>query len=129
MHLGGQLSYGLAFGLLFTKQFGVLKTTMMLNLLSLPLILYHIYQWHVLTMFVNLLILPIFSVCIFPLVLVAGIGGQMIPWLADVTEWLLQLFTNGLNMIDSLPGMIAVSQRLGSWASWQFDAVSDVTAL
>ncbi len=125
MHLGGQLSYGLAFGLLFTKQFGVLKTTMMLNLLSLPLILYHIYQWHVLTMFVNLLILPIFSVCIFPLVLVAGIGGQMIPWLADVTEWLLQLFTNGLNMIDSLPGMIV----FGKPTAWVVGLLTILTLL
>ncbi|WP_225362392.1 DNA internalization-related competence protein ComEC/Rec2 [Secundilactobacillus silagei] len=114
MHLGGQLSYGLAFGLLFTKQFGVLKTTVMLNLLSLPLILYHVYQWHVLTMFVNLLILPLFSVCIFPLVLVAGIGGHWLPWLTDLTEWLLRGFTGGLNWLDSLPGMIV----FGKPAAW-----------
>ncbi|WP_369688574.1 DNA internalization-related competence protein ComEC/Rec2 [Secundilactobacillus mixtipabuli] len=114
MHLGGQLSYGLALGLLFTKQFGAFKTTLMLNLLSLPLILYHIYQWHVLTLFVNLLILPIFSLCIFPLVLIAGIGGQVFPWLADVTEWLLKQFTDGLNLIDALPGMIV----FGKPAAW-----------
>lgn len=125
MHLGGQLSYGLAFGLLFTKQLGVFKTTMMLNLLSLPLILYHIYQWHVLTMFVNLLILPIFSVCVFPLVLVAGVGGQMMPWLADITEWLLQLFTNGLNMIDRLPGMIV----FGKPAAWIVGLLTILTLL
>ncbi|MTV81352.1 DNA internalization-related competence protein ComEC/Rec2 [Secundilactobacillus folii] len=106
MHLGGQLSYGLALGLLFTHQMGPLKTTIMLNLVSLPLILYHIYQWHVLTMFVNLLILPVFSVCIFPLVLVAGVFGHLMPWLVNFTEWLLLSFTAGLNWVDGLPGMI-----------------------
>ncbi len=123
MHLGGQLSFGLAFGLLFTKQFGVFKTTFMLNLLSLPLILYHVYQWHVLTMFVNLLILPLFSACIFPLVLVAGIGGQMMPWLSNATEWLLTLFTQGLNLIDALPGMIV----FGKPAAWVVGALTILT--
>ncbi|NLR17647.1 DNA internalization-related competence protein ComEC/Rec2 [Lactobacillus sp. LC28-10] len=125
MHLGGQLSYLLAFGLLFTKQFGVFKTTLMLNLLSLPLILYHIYQWHVLTMFVNLLILPIFSICIFPLVLVAGCGGQLMPWLADFTERLLGLFTSGLNMIDSLPGMVV----FGKPNAWVIGLLTILTLL
>lgn len=125
MHLGGQLSYGLAFGLLFTREFGVFKTTLMLNLLSLPLILYHIYQWHVLTMFVNLLILPVFSVCIFPLVLVAGIGGHVMPWLADGTEWLLKLFTSGLNAIDALPGMIV----FGKPAAWVVGLLTILTLL
>lgn len=107
---GGQLSYGLAFALLFVGQFKPIKQAILLNLISLPIILYHVYQWHVLTLFVNLLILPIFSVCVFPIVLLAGLFGHSLTGLASAVDGLLNWLTELLNQLAALPGMVVFGQ-------------------
>ncbi len=101
-----QLSYGLAFGLIAVSKRSFLKQTVLLNLLSLPILLFHLYEWHVLSLAVNLMVLPLFGSTIFPLVLL-GLGlGLINPQLTGPVEWLLRTFNDGLNLVGRLPGMI-----------------------
>lgn len=115
MHLGGQLSYVLAFALLFVGRFGPVKQAILLNLVSLPFVLYHTYQWHVLSLFVNLMILPVFSIVIFPVVLMAGLIGGKVPIVANFTETGLHYFTGWLDFVAQLPGLIV----FGKPSIWQ----------
>lgn len=108
--LGGQLSYGLAFSLLFLNQRSLLFRTLMLNLVSLPTILYHLYQWHVLSLFVNLLLLPLFSWLVFPVVFGLMWVGPNWPIAAVIGERGLQGLTQSLDWVAQLPGMVVMGQ-------------------
>lgn len=108
--LGGQLSYGLAFSLIFLNQRSLLFQTLMLNLISLPTILYHIYQWHVLSLFVNLLLLPLFSWLVFPVVFGLMWLGPSWPVAAGMGERGLQGLTFSLDWVAQLPGMVVTGQ-------------------
>lgn len=101
-----QLSYGLAFGLIAAGNMGYFKQTVLLNLLSLPILLFHLYEWHILSLAVSLIVLPLFGKTIFPLVIL-GLGLGMIDRsLTLPIEGLLGLFNGCLNMIGQLPGML-----------------------
>jgi len=93
--LGGQLSYLLSFALLFLQGANEWQRALKLNLLSLPLLLYHVYEWHWLTILLNLLIMPIFSYAILPLTLLGGMTYNFIPIVGRLIDrcfvW-LQLF-------------------------------------
>ena len=74
-------------------------------------------------MFVNLLILPIFSV-IFPLVLSRYWWSS--DALADGINWMVtKSFTSGLNLIDTLPGMIV----FGKPTAWVVALLTILTLL
>ncbi|WP_353886838.1 DNA internalization-related competence protein ComEC/Rec2 [uncultured Secundilactobacillus sp.] len=106
VQMGGQLSYLLALTLIFTAKQSLMVRTLFLNLVSLPVIIFHVYQWHALTLLANLLILPIFSWVVFPLTLLAGILGLMVPSIAMVTDRALAGFNWGLDQLAALPGMV-----------------------
>ncbi|MFT8994237.1 MAG: DNA internalization-related competence protein ComEC/Rec2 [Lentilactobacillus hilgardii] len=101
-----QLSYGLAFGLIASSKMTYLRQTVLLNLLSLPILLFHLYEWHVLSLAVNLIVLPLFGRTIFPLVIFGLLFGLVSSKLAIPVEWVLMAFNRSLNMIGRLPGMI-----------------------
>lgn len=82
--LGGQLSYLLSFALLFLGKFSEWRRTLWLNLISLPLLLYHVYEWHWLTVFLNFLIMPLFSYAILPLTLIGGLVAPVLPFIGQV---------------------------------------------
>ncbi|KRM94041.1 DNA internalization-related competence protein ComEC Rec2 [Lentilactobacillus senioris DSM 24302 = JCM 17472] len=104
--LACQFSYALSFGLIILHNRGTISKSFWLSMLSLPIILEHIFEWHCLSLLVNILILPIFSILIIPLVLL----GVVLNWanLPGVTliNFIIREFNTGLNFISSLPGMI-----------------------
>lgn len=106
MQLGGQLSYALAFALIFVEGRSAFAKTMLLNLVSLPFVLYHVYQWHIWSLLANLLILPVFSWLIFPVTLIGAVVGLKFPMLAQMCDHLLGWFTRALDAIAAMPGMI-----------------------
>ncbi|MHA8138589.1 DNA internalization-related competence protein ComEC/Rec2 [Lactobacillaceae bacterium Scapto_B20] len=106
LYLGSQLSYVLSFGLLFTNRFSFWKQTMLMNLLSMPFIIFHLYEWHVLTFLANWLILPLFSLIIFPIVIIGMLAFPILPIVSIVIAKLLLCFNLMLNWLGALPGNI-----------------------
>ncbi|APR06414.1 ComEC family competence protein [Lentilactobacillus parabuchneri] len=104
--MGVQLSYLLALGLIVSEKLTYFKQTILLNLLTVPILLFHIYEWHFLSVAVNLIVLPLFGKVIFPLVILGVIVGMFSLWLVTPVEWLLHLFNDSLNWISGLPGLI-----------------------
>ncbi|WP_369346886.1 ComEC/Rec2 family competence protein [Apilactobacillus ozensis] len=45
-----------------------------MNLISLPLILYNTYEWHILTILANIIIIPVFSLIIIPVVIIGDVA-------------------------------------------------------
>jgi competence protein ComEC len=106
LQFGCQLSYILAFGLIFTSHMKPLKQTMIMNLISLPLIMYKLFTWHLLTIIANYLVIPIFSIIIMPGVLMAIIAYPVLPLVTNSVSILLVKFDQMVNMIGKLPGNI-----------------------
>lgn len=104
--MGVQLSYGLSLGLIASENFSYIKQTILLNLLTVPILLFNLYEWHVLSVAVNLIVLPIFGQVIFPLVILGVIIGGIGTILTIPIDWALHVFNDGLNAISGLPGMI-----------------------
>ncbi|UQS85514.1 DNA internalization-related competence protein ComEC/Rec2 [Apilactobacillus apisilvae] len=106
IQFGCQLSYVLAFGLVYTKNLNTYFQTIFMNLISLPLIIYRIFEWHLLTMLANFIVIPIFSIIIMPLITISILTYPLIPFFSDITATILSYFDNILNFIGKLPGNI-----------------------
>lgn len=104
--MGVQLSYGLSLGLIVSDGLSYVKQTVLLNLLTLPILLYHVYEWHLLSVAVNIIVLPLFGKVIFPLVIFGVIAGKVLPMMVLLVEFGLKAFNDGLNWISMLPGLI-----------------------
>lgn len=104
--MGVQLSYGLSLGLIASERLSYIKQTILLNFLTVPILLFHLYEWHFLSVLINLIVLPLFGRVIFPLVIVGVIGGLVAETLIMPIDGFLHLFNNGLNMISHFPGML-----------------------
>lgn len=103
---GSQLSYALAFALIYTSGMSTIKQTIMMNLVSLPFVIYKLYEWHMLTMFANYLVIPIFSIVVMPSILIALVTYPLTKIIAGFVAMGLKLFDNGLNLVGNLPGEI-----------------------
>jgi len=106
MQMGNQLSFGLAFCLMFVGHEKFWVQTFLMNLISLPFILFHIFEWHVLSLLANLLILPFFSAFIFPLTFMGGILGLKFTFIGQIANLIIGVFNAGLNNVAKLPGLI-----------------------
>lgn len=104
--LGGQLSYLLSFALIYTKNCNFIRQTILMNLIGIPIIMFHIYEWHVLSLAINLIVLPIFSIFILPIVILGYLSFFMVPYLAFLSDFLLSFFDKSLDLISKLPGNI-----------------------
>ena len=104
--MGVQLSYGLSLGLIASEKQSYIKQTIILNLLTVPILLFNLYEWHFLSIAVNLIVLPIFGQVIFPLVIIGVFCGLVGQILTIPIDWILHIFNGGLNIISGLPGMI-----------------------
>ena len=67
MSTGALLSYTLALGLEMTKSLTKFRQSWALNNLLLPLLLFHFFQFNLLTVFFNLLVVPYFNWVVMPL--------------------------------------------------------------
>lgn len=101
-----QLSYGLSFGLVLLNKIPAWRRTLGLNFISLPIILYHFYEWHFLSLLANLLLLPIFSIIVFPLVILGVLIYPVTKKLGNLINLVLQIFNDLINLLGNLPGMI-----------------------
>ena len=106
IQLGCQLSYALSLALVYTRHFRFLKQTIMMNLVSLPFILYNLYDWHVLTILANLFLLPLFSVLVFPVVIIGALGAHLFPLMGTFASGWLYYFDKLVNLLGSLPGNV-----------------------
>lgn len=106
LQFGCQLSYVLSFSLIFTNHMNPLKRTIMMNLISLPIIMYKLFTWHLLTMLANYLVIPIFSLIIMPGVLIAIISYPVLPLFTNLFSVFLVKFDQVINMIGDMPGNI-----------------------
>lgn len=107
MSLGGQLSYLLSLMLKFLpEKSNPFINAILMNLVGLPVILYFIFEWHCLSLIASYLMIPVFSVAIFPAVLVTAIGYLFLPGIGQVCNACLNLFQTIIAAIAQLPGMI-----------------------
>jgi competence protein ComEC len=106
LQMGGQLSYLLSFVLIMQTMDSNWKTSLKLFLVELPIILFSTYKIHVLTVFFNLIVVPIFSSIVVPVVIIAF----AIPQLAVVLNPIIMVFEAGLNILDCLPGLVHVGK-------------------
>lgn len=101
-----QLSYLLSFGLLVTGDKNYFKQTICLNLLTLPLIIFNIYEWHILGLMITIILMPFFEKVVFPYLFVSILLANINISKLIILEYPLKLFNDTLNEISSLPGEI-----------------------
>ncbi|GEK28430.1 DNA internalization-related competence protein ComEC/Rec2 [Furfurilactobacillus siliginis] len=110
LSLGGQLSYLLAFTLLVVSVETAWWQTWLMNLVGLPVILHAVYQIHLLSTPINLLIIPLFGWVIFPLVILATVTSAWLPGLTNMADMLLHGFSQLITWFGQLPGLITVGK-------------------
>lgn len=106
LQMGGQLSYLLSFVLIMQQMENSWTTGIKLFLVELPIILFSTYKIHLLTMVFNLIIVPIFSSVIVPIVIVAF----ALPQLMALLNPIIMMFEVTLKYLDKLPGLIQVGK-------------------
>ncbi|SKA00885.1 competence protein ComEC [Fructilactobacillus lindneri DSM 20690 = JCM 11027] len=104
LQFGCQLSYILSFALIYANHLNNVKRTIMMNVVGLPFILFNLYEWHILSLLANILIIPFFSLVIFPIVIIGY-------FLAIFNLPFVHLVNNGLLIFDKI--MIVVSKFPG----------------
>lgn len=77
--LGGQLSYLLALALIFMRGLKFWQEIVMMNLVTLPVLLYTTYQTHLLAFLANFIFIPVFTHLIVPLTTLGVITYQLCP--------------------------------------------------
>ena len=110
-NLGGQLSYLLTFGLLWITGKPGWWQCIFLSLLILPVLLWHTYAWHPISILANLIAMPIFTWLVIPVLLV-GIGAAWCG-LISVTSCCNALI-NGIQFViaqmNDVPGELVFGQ-------------------
>lgn len=126
LSMGGQLSYLLSFCLTWFEQPSGLKQTLRLSLVSLPPLLHSVYQFHLLSLVINYLMIPFFSLIIMPLAIGGGILYPLFPGLGAVVNAGLILFHRGLAALANLPGTITFG-KVPAWVAVSLVLLTMVT--
>lgn len=115
---GAVLSYVLAFSLILTEKLGKFKQTIAINGLLTPLLLFNFYQFNILTILFNFLIVPYFDWVVVPATLINLFLHQVLPQLTSLFE---AIFTVGEKIIKVIaqtnPGMI-IFGKINWWQTW-----------
>lgn len=113
--LGGQLSFLLSFGLLWLKDSGFWQKNLILNILIAPCLFAQTYSWQPIGILANLVIIPIFTYVVVPVVF-AGVMFHAIQvvLLRDVCEILIRVVCNFIELGADIPGEI-ISGELELW--------------
>ncbi|RKL68651.1 DNA internalization-related competence protein ComEC/Rec2 [Salipaludibacillus neizhouensis] len=129
-HLGFQLSFLTSFGLLLSsKVFNetspitlLFKVTVTAQIISMPLFLYHSFDFSVLTIPANLVFIPFISMWILPLSFITVILDAVIPPLALVTYNLLSISTHliqlVLDFVSTLSWSVIALGKPPEWMLW-----------
>ncbi|WP_334328840.1 DNA internalization-related competence protein ComEC/Rec2 [Companilactobacillus sp. HBUAS59699] len=80
MGMGGQLSFLLSFALLYLYDGNMMISTIKMNLVSLPIIIYATYQFSWLILLANIIFVPIFSFFILPVTIVSAFTVNSSIW-------------------------------------------------
>lgn len=109
--LGGQLSFLLSFGLLWLNKAGFWRTNLILNLLIAPSLLAQTYSWQPIGILANLIIIPVFTYVIVPVVFVGVLCSGM-QWgdLRDICESIISYTQKTISIGDNIPGEIISGQ-------------------
>ncbi len=121
--LGSQLSYGLSLGLILLAQESHWWRQVGLTLLGLPSLLNGIFQWHMLTILTNVVLVPLFPLVMLPVTLV---GVVSFPWLPVISGWsatVLAMLDGGLARLAELPGNVSFGKPWW-WVCWLWLVVS-----
>lgn len=105
--LGGQLSYLLSLMLqVLPQSLNGWQLSAVMNLVSLPSLLSFVYEVHLLSFVSSYVMIPFFSVAIFPVVIVSALTYPVFPFIGDVVNGLLTLLHQFLASLAQMPGMI-----------------------
>lgn len=117
LELGGQLSYGLSLALILLAHERPWWRHGGLTLLGIPSLLTGIYQWHVLSLLANLLVVPLFPIVLLPVTALGTLTANWWPTLAEWCAWLLGRFDEVLRWVSQLPGNLAFGKPAW-WVAW-----------
>ncbi|MFK5705084.1 ComEC/Rec2 family competence protein [Ligilactobacillus sp. LYQ139] len=106
--MGVQLSYLLTLGLIIFAELHlkVFRLNMALNILGLPLILWHTFQFNLLTVPLAIIGTIVFNVIIVPVTVL----GVVFPGLQGVAVEILRLITAGIGFLSTLSTIITVGR-------------------
>lgn len=117
LDLGGQLTYLLSLVLhVINPRVSSFKRCWWLSLVSLPSILANVYEVHWLSFFASFVMIPFFSVVIFPLVVVSAVTYGCFPLIGQFTNEVLIIFQQFLSTVGHFPGMIPFGKPSLVWA-------------
>ncbi|USS92867.1 DNA internalization-related competence protein ComEC/Rec2 [Fructilactobacillus ixorae] len=108
--LGFQLSFLLSFTIFYCQGTTNVLKTVMLNLVSLPLLLAYFFEWHWLSIIANLVVVPFFTIGIFPLIISNYLCYLIFKVPIWGTEPLLRWLTQVTDQVASLPGGLPFGQ-------------------
>lgn len=110
-NLGGQLSYLLSFGLIWLQKCRYWQISCYLGLLILPVLIWHNYEWHPMSLVANILIVPLFSMFIVPVVLI-GLLASGLHWLSlrNLSNEFVLMCQHLIAWCDHLPGNLVFGQ-------------------
>nr|WP_083479397.1 DNA internalization-related competence protein ComEC/Rec2 [Liquorilactobacillus oeni] len=100
--LGAQLSYLLTFILMLNRKKSSLILGLKMTGYSLPLILWHTYQWNFLTLLLSIVIVPLFERIVIPAVVLGSFFFCLVP----VAIPILQVFVDIFAFLAKLPTVI-----------------------
>ncbi|CAH0418190.1 DNA internalization-related competence protein ComEC/Rec2 [Periweissella ghanensis] len=112
--LGGQLSYLLALALIFMRGLKFWQEIVMMNLVTLPVLLYTTYQTHLLAFLANFIFIPVFTHLIVPLTTLGVITYPIVPPVARGIDYLIAQLSSLITWLSKLPGNIIFGQF--NWA-------------
>ncbi|MEI2413697.1 ComEC/Rec2 family competence protein [Ligilactobacillus salivarius] len=98
--MGMQLSYLLTLVLILNEEENSIKIGIKMSGYSIPLMLWHTYQWNVLTTFLSICIIPIFEYIILPFTII-GVLLNVFSKISNTILFLISIFFEKL--ADSSP--------------------------
>lgn len=113
LSLGGQLTYLLSLTLPALRHRHTFYQSLALNLVSLPAILHAVYQFHLLSLLANLIMIPLFSWIIIPGTLISCVLNNFSPALVSLFNQGLIFLQRILSLAAHLPGMIVFGRLPG----------------
>lgn len=104
-NLGGQLSYLLTFGLLWLSDRPGWYQSIWLSFFILPILLWHTFSWHPISLVANLCIVPLFTWLVIPTILI-GIAASCIQltFVRDICEALINGIQYCIGFGEKIPG-------------------------
>jgi competence protein ComEC len=126
MGVGAILSYVLVFGLQLTNKLSSFKQSVALNLLLTPLLLFYFFQFNLLTVIFNMLIVPYFDWVVMPVTFINLILFKFMPSGANFLELILK---NGEQLIGKLSATKLGLFTFGKISWWQCLLLLFMTAI